>query len=80
MIFTEFQTCLQFFLIDVLLSETIHTQFWECNLVENSKNLFKVQIRKLWIMRVTMIPIVISTLETVLKSLERGLEELEIGR
>ena len=44
MTFSEFQACLQYFLIDVLLSETTHTQFWECHLLGNSENLSKVLI------------------------------------
>ena len=35
--------------------------------------------KNMWNMRVTMIPIVIGALGTVLKDLERGLKELEIG-
>ena len=31
-------------LIDALPSETTHMQFWECHLLENSENLFKVLI------------------------------------
>ena len=38
------------------------------------------ELRKLWNMKVTVIPIVISVLGMVLKGLERGLEELEIRR
>ena len=34
--------------------------------------------RKLWIMRVTVIPNVISVLGTITKDLERGWEELEL--
>ena len=36
--------------------------------------------KKLWNMRITVIPIEIGTLGTILKGLVRGLEELEIGR
>ena len=36
------------------------------------------KLRKLWNMRVTVIPIVIGALRTVSKGLERWLEELEI--
>ena len=36
------------------------------------------ELRKLWNMRKTMIPIVIGELETVPRVLERGLEKLEI--
>ena len=36
------------------------------------------ELKKLWKMRVTMIPTVIGVLATVLKGLERGLEELGI--
>ena len=38
------------------------------------------ELRKLWNRRVTVIPIVIDTLGTVPKGLERELEELKIGR
>ena len=37
------------------------------------------QLKKLWNMRVTVIPVVIGALGTVLKGLERKWEELEIG-
>ena len=37
------------------------------------------ELRKLWNMKVTVIPIVIGALGTVLKGFERALEELEIG-
>ena len=39
---------------------------------------FARELKKLWIMRVTVIPSVISTLRTVHKGLEKGLDELEI--
>ena len=37
------------------------------------------ELRRLWNMTVTVIPIIIGALGTVPKRLERGLEELEIG-
>ena len=37
------------------------------------------ELKKLWNMRVTMIPIVIGTLDTVTKGLFKGLEDLEVG-
>ena len=37
------------------------------------------ELKRLWNMKVTMIPVVIGALGTVPKELERGLEELEIG-
>ena len=39
---------------------------------------FSGRLRKLWNMKMTMIPIVVGVLKTAPKSLERGLEELEI--
>ncbi len=38
------------------------------------------ELRKLWNMRATVIPIVVSAFGTVLEGLERRLEELEIRR
>ena len=38
------------------------------------------KLKKLWIMKVTVIPIVIGALGMVLKDLERGLEELKFRR
>ena len=40
---------------------------------------FTRELSKLWIMRVTVIPIVIGAIGMVAKGLERGLEVLEIG-
>ena len=37
------------------------------------------ELRKLWNMKVTVVPLVIGVLRTVPKGLERGLEELKIG-
>ena len=37
------------------------------------------EIKKLWNMKVTIVPIVISALGTVTKGLLKGLEDLEIG-
>ena len=37
------------------------------------------EIKKLWNMKVTIVPIVIDTLGTVTKGLLKGLEDLEIG-
>ena len=37
------------------------------------------ELRKLWNMKVTVVPLVIGALRTVPKGLERGLEELKIG-
>ena len=37
------------------------------------------ELKKLWNMKVTIVPIVISALGTITKGLLRGLEDLEIG-
>ena len=37
------------------------------------------ELKYLWNMRVTLMPIVVGALETVAKDLESGMEELEIG-
>ncbi len=38
------------------------------------------ELKKLWNMQVTIIPIVIGVFETVTKGLLKGLEDLEVGR
>ena len=38
------------------------------------------ELKKLWIMQVTIIPIVIGAFGTVTKGLQKGLEDLEVGR
>ena len=40
---------------------------------------FARELKKLWNMKVTIIPIVIGTFSTVTKGLLRGLEDLEVG-
>ena len=40
---------------------------------------FDRELKNMWNMRMTLIPIVVGAFETVFKDLEKGLEELEIG-
>ena len=38
------------------------------------------ELKKLWNMKVTIVPIVIGALRTITKGLLKGLEDLEVGR
>ena len=50
----------------------------ECEKKDKYHNLVR-ELKKLWNMQVTIIPIVIDAFGTVTKELLKGLEELEIG-
>ena len=45
-----------------------------------STSTFARELKKLWNMQVTIIPIVIGAFGTVTKGLLKGLEDLEVGR
>ena len=54
------------------------------NNLKESENKYKYldlarDLKKLWNMKVTIVPIVIGALETVTKGLLKGLEDLEVG-
>ena len=51
----------------------------ECEKKDNYLDLAR-ELKKLWNMQVTIIPIVIGAFETVTKGLLKGLEDLEVGR
>ena len=38
------------------------------------------ELKKLWNMKVTTVPVVIGALDTITKGLSKGLEDLEVGR
>ena len=47
--------------------------------VNNNNNNNNNKLKKLWNMKVTIVPIVIGALGTVTKGLLKGLEDLEVG-
>ena len=70
------RTCLQ---LDFAILADHRVEMKESKITDKYLDLAR-ELTELWNMKVTIIPIVVGSLETVHKGLERGLEEMEISK
>ena len=65
--------------MDFAVQADLELKLKECEKKDNYLDFVK-ELKKLWNMQVTIIPIVIGAFGTVTKELLKGLEDLEVGR